>query len=351
MMMTVRRAGDPAQILRDPANFLHSIDVSGGRAVFHHTDPQLLRDATFLDGRSNIASNPAEPASLSDLIASTADQPTVKERLLFNVSFCGSTFLARLVDVPGQTLVLKEPQCLNDIAAWKVGTAREGRPLDELQPLLKMANSALGRSFEPGEAVAVKLACQGNVLVDALAENSAEIRPLFITSGRTNFLRAIFRGGVNRMRYIAKIAWNLATDLTDGDAMLLDAIGAGGDPLRKAANLAVLAQSFQMGAFERAAKAGDWNADHVVDSEEITHHPHEAAMKAAKALDLSLTAEDIELNVARLANRYSKLPSEPFSKDQQLAADRQLHLENRQVFDDALKWAEATLGPERKIGT
>lgn len=346
-----RREGDPAEILGDPSNFLHTIDVPGGRAVFHHADARLLREASFLDGRSGIASTAPAPAPLRELVASTAEQPATTNRLLFNVSFCGSTHLARLLDVPGQSLVLKEPQCLNDIAAWKVSTAREGRPLTCLRPLLKLANSTLGRSFEPGEAVAVKLACQGNVLVDALAESGADVRPLFITSGRTDFLRAIFRGGVNRMRYIAKIVWNLATDVVDGDAMLLEAVGAGSDPNRKAANLALLAQSFQVGAFDRAAKAGDWDEGHVVDYQDIIQRPEEAALKAAKALDLDINGQDIRDNVERLANRYSKLPTEPFSSDRQREADDRLHFEYRHAFDDALKWAESRLGAERKVGS
>jgi hypothetical protein len=339
---------DRARILDDPANFLHSIDVDGGRALFFRTDPQLLREASFVDGRIAIATTETVPASLSEMVA-TAQPAASADRFLFNCSFCGSTLLSRLLDVPGRSLVLKEPRCLTDIAAWKIFSIRDGRPTDCLRPLLKLARAALRRSFTPGEAVTVKVASQGNVLVETLAEDAARVRPVFITISRTSFLRAIFRGGVERMHHAASTAWHMASDLPDGDALLREAVAAGADPLRKAANLAILARYLQVGSFQRAARAGGWNDNHVIDYDLIAQSPFEATVQAARALDLDIDDDDIERNVARLAGRYSKQPNEPFSNDRQRLADSRVHAEHRQVFEDALAWAEATLGPQRAV--
>lgn len=348
MMVPKANDFDPARILDDPANFLHAIDVEGDRAFFFRTNPQLLRDASFVDGRISIATTEPAPAPLSELVA--AAQPAVaKDRFLFNCSFCGSTLLARLLDVPGRSLVLKEPRCLTDIAAWKIFNSRDGRPIDRLRSTLNLARAALRRPFTPGEAVTVKVASQGNVLLDTLAEDAPRIRPTFITISRIDFLRAIFRGGVERMHYAAKIAWHMATDVPDGDALLREAIAAGADPLRKAANLALLARFLQVGSFQRAARAGGWGDNHVLDYDTITRYPIEATAKAARALDLGIDDNDIERNVARFIGRHAKHPSEPFSNDQQRLADRRVHSEHRQIFDEALAWAETALGPQRSV--
>ena len=148
------------------------------------------------------------------------------------------------------------------------------------------------------------------------------------------------------MHYAAKIAWHMATEEPNGDAMLLEATKMGGDPLRKAANLAVLASSFQVNKFERATKVGHWGKNHVIDYETIAKRPREAAAKAARALDIPICDEDIERNVARLANVSAKQPNEAYSSDRQQAVDNQVYAEHRQVFDDALKWADRTLGPQ-----
>jgi hypothetical protein len=339
---------DLARILDDPTNFLHSIDVEGDVAFFLRTDPQLLRDASFIDGRVSIATMAPAPIPLSELIAA-AEPSVATDRFLFNCSFCGSTLLARLLDVPGKSLVLKEPRCLTDIAGWKTTNSRDGRASDRLRPLLDLARAALRRPFTPGEAITVKVASQGNALLDTLAEDVAHVRPIFLTISRVGFLRAVFRGGVKRMHYATKIAWLMAADVPNGDFLLREAVSAGVEPLRKAANLAILAHDFQIILFQRAVQVAGWNDDHVIDYDEIARSPHEAAVKAAGALDLGLSDNDIARNVARLANRNSKRPIEPFSNDEQRLADHRLHSEHSQVFEDALAWAETALGPQRAV--
>ncbi len=332
-------------LLSDPRNFLHSIDVDGNQAIFFRTDAKILREASFVDGRLPIATEAASPAPLSEMIAQNSHD-VARERYLFNCSFCGSTLLARLLDVPGRSLVLKEPRVLTDIAAWKIFNRRDGLSIDQLRPTLALARTALRRRFSPREKVTVKVASQGNVLLSTLAEDSAQVRPVFITISRASFLRAIFRGGTERMHYAATIAWHMATDEADGDRLLKEAVSAGADPLRKAANLAILARYFQVGAFRRAAAIGGWNDNHVIDFDQINREPRAATAKAVAALDLSINDNDIDRNVARLSGRYAKQPDLAFSAERQQSADRAALADHRQVFDDALAWANITLGPQ-----
>ncbi|MEO8142089.1 MAG: hypothetical protein ABI617_05470 [Sphingomicrobium sp.] len=338
----------PSQIFDDPANFLHSIDIDADRAIFLRTNAQLLRDASFVDGRIDIATAAAAQAPLSAIIAA-APAVHATDRFLFNCSFCGSTLLARLLDVPGRSLVLKEPRCLTDIAAYKILNMRDGRPIDRLRPSLKVALAALRRRFTPAEAVTVKVASQGNILLDTLAEDAPRLRPIFITISRASFLRAIFRGGVDRMHYAARIAWHMATDEPEGDALLKEAMRAGGDPQRKAANLAILARYFQVGKFQRAAQIGGWNDNHVIDFDHIINAPRDAAIKAVAALELEITETDIDRNVASLSGRYSKQPDVAFSPEARQSVDRAVLAEHRQLFDEALAWADATLGTQRVV--
>src|SRR5688572_3059216 len=269
-------------ILDDPTRFLHAIDVDGDRAFFVRTDPELLRQESFVDGRVPFATSEPVAAPLSTLLPANS-QPADSDRLLFNCSFCGSTLLARLLDQPGRSLVLKEPRSLTDLAAWKTLNIRDGLPTDRLGALLSFARAALRRRYAPEEAVTIKVANQGNVLLESLATDSAGIRPVFITISRLDFLRAVFRGGVERMHHAAATAWHMATGLPEGDALLKEAVKAGGDPLRKAANLAVLARFLQVGTFQKAARAGGWGERHVIDYSTIARQPHEAASKAARA--------------------------------------------------------------------
>lgn len=339
---------DLRRALEDPANFLHSIDVDNDHAVFVRTDPQLLRDSSFIDGRTSLTVEPPVALTLHTLAQPVEPDPE-PDRFLFNVSFCGSTLLSRLLDVPGRSLVLKEPMCLADLATWKAERMRAGRPIKLLQTPLKLAKALLRRQFKSGEAVTIKPGNWSNNLIDDLVHESARVRPVFMTISRLRFLLAVFRGGAGRMHHATKIAWHLAASAEHGDDLLREAVGAGSDPLRKAANLAVLSRYFQIGIFQRAARSGGWNADQVIDLDDIVRSPIDAAMKAAAALDLNVSHADLERNVRHHTKRYAKQPGRFYLAHRYEADDRVLLNEHRQVFDDALSWAEKTLGPQLAV--
>ena len=100
---------------------------------------------------------------------------------------------------------------------------------------------------------------------------------------------------------------------------------------------------------QKAILAGGWSDTNVIDFDAIIHAPLDAAMQAAAALDLGLDQTDIERNVDRLAGRYAKQPDASFSIERRSRADDAIMAEHRQVFDDALAWAETTLGPQRLV--
>src|SRR3982750_2358731 len=99
-MVIALKAGDvdPQRIFGDPANFLHSIDIDGDRAFFLRTDPDMLREASFVDGRTPITTPAPQTVQLSRMLDRPSEPSAAADRFLFNCSFCGSTFLARLLD-------------------------------------------------------------------------------------------------------------------------------------------------------------------------------------------------------------------------------------------------------------
>ena len=170
-----------------------------------------------------------------------------------------------------------------------------------------------------------------------------------MTISRLRFLLAVFRGGPERMHHSAKIAWHLAPEDENGEALLREAVAAGSDPLRKAANLTLLARYLQTGTFQRAARRGSWDGSNVIDLDDIIASPLNAATKAADALGLDLDPADLENNVRSLSKRHAKETGRFYLAHRYDAADRALLTEHRQVFDDALAWAERTLGPQRSV--
>ena len=254
--------------------------------------------------------------------------------------------LSRLIDAPGQSLVLKEPNCLVDLATWKSLTRRAGGSTERLGPALRLAGNALRRPFEFGEAVTVKPSSWANNLIDELAAVGSGILPLFVTIDRSDFLRAVFRGGTARLTFTAQLAWHMASDVTGGDNLLEAAVAAGRDPLGKAAHLALVAHHLQMAAFGRALRSGGWGEERILDFRTITESPLDAAVKACRGLRLAVETEDLKRNVAQHSGRHSKQPLIGSSAASRSADDESVLAHHGAVLESALAWAGGALGAE-----
>ncbi len=330
----------PSEFPPDPAQFLHSIDIEGDRLVVFPTSRALLAEASFVDGRSAIATGAPLPARLSEWLQAPRQEPPEPDRFIFHMSFCGSTLLSRLLDVPGRSLPLKEPNCLVDLATWKTLSRRAGRPVWRLEPALDLARAALRRRWAAGERVTVKPSSWVNNLLDELVADRAGILPMFVTIDRAAFVRAVFRGGTERLAFTAQLAWHLAADFPDGDRLVQQAVDASDDPLGRAANLAVVAHHIQSALFARALKHGRWAGDHVLDLGAISDQPYEAAATASRALRLDLEPQEIERAVEANAGRHSKAPAIGYSAARRLADDEAVLAHHNDTIEAALAWGD-----------
>lgn len=339
----------PGRLLADAANLLHAIDVGGDGAVFLPTSRQLLSNAAFIDGRSDIVTGPPQFARISELMRVAPRDPT-PARFVFHLSFCGSTLLSRLIDVAGQSLVLKEPNCLVDLANWKSMSLRAKRPVGQLRPVLSLASETLRRPFALGEAVTVKPSSWVNNILDDLVALEVGMLPVFVTIDRAAFLQAVFRGGTERLRYSVQLASHMASGLANGDKILGAAAQGACDPLGQAANLALVAHHLQMLTFERAIIRAGWSRDNVIDFQSISQSPFDAASKACRALRLSVERSDLEQSIKQNAGRHAKEPSIGYSVARRAADDRAVLDHHRLILDAALSWADRNLGTEREVG-
>lgn len=332
-------ASRPSKLVADASNFLHMIDIERDQAVFIPTKRNILSDASFVDGRSPIATGPIEVARLSELMRSSHPDPS-PARFIFHVSFCGSTYLSRLIDVANHSLVLKEPNCLVDLANWKTAKAVSRASKDQIAPALQLARNVLQRPFGLGELVAVKPSSWVNNLLVDFTEQPETILPVFVTIGRGAFLRAVFRGGTERLAFTAKLAQHLAATIPDGDQFLQMALENSDFSLGRAANLAVVAHHIQMRMFDRALLRGGWSTEHLIDFDEITRSPFEAAKRASRVLRLGLEPGDIEGSVAKNAGRHAKAPMFRFSANQIESDDEQVLKCHGAIIEVALAWGE-----------
>ncbi|HEX5536857.1 MAG TPA: hypothetical protein VFX27_06655 [Sphingobium sp.] len=311
---------------------LHKIAAGDDRVTLIPTDRDRLRAQAFLDGRSDFSSGPAIETSLTQWRASLTQCPT-PDRTIFHVGFCGSTLLARLLDVPGQALVLREPNCLADLANQN----EDGGVLDLVRRHLRCP-------WADGEPVIVKPSNWANSLLREFAASAEPMLPVFLHMTRDAFLRAIFRGGDQRIAFAARAAVHLSNG-SDRDALLVArALEDDGQDGLKLARLALVLFELQMRLFSDACSAAGWGAERWLTHEELADDPFATAKRAADLLEIEIPVSDVEKNVLCWRSRHAKSPNNEFIPAHESTCNEALSASHGAVMEAALDWADTNLG-------
>jgi len=316
----------------DPDWFLHRVDAVEGRALFVRSDRDRLASTLFLDGRTSFGSGETrsvELAALEELAGATA----VPAKLILHMSFCGSTQLAHLVGESGAGIVLKEPQALVDLADWQ-RTLTERKIADRrFGPALRASIALLSRSWPASPPTIIKPSNWANNLIPIL--DAAGSRAVLVTIERRAFLRAVFRGGRDRLAFTARAASHFAA--AAGQTARIDrAIGGVDDAFDQMARLVLVAHDLQQ---QYLADSDRFAATARIDQKLIGSDPRAALYRASSTLALSCSPDRANV-IHRLSSLDSKNPGRPFTANGQAAEDDVVEHHHGQRFDRALAWAD-----------
>jgi hypothetical protein len=318
-----------------PDFLLHKVDPSSNILTFLPTSSALLRKASFIDGRSPISHGKAIECGIDTMEG--ADPPLRHQRrFIFHVAFCGSTFLSRILDWRGKTLVAREPNCLVDIADWKTSHERTGRTTRPTSQLTELACSSLFGSSASDEAIVVKPSNWTNNLLPELCD--ANSRAVFVVTQARSFLRAVFRGGRNRLAFVARAAALLAAGRAGDDMLMAAAVKSSTDPLDQIAHMAALLHHMQMSRFREAMKIRHWSNPAILFYEDIVASPDASAEIANRHLGLNLTTEEISRNVAEKRKRHAKDGTAPFDANILREIDESVEAHHGRRIDTPLAW-------------
>ncbi len=331
-----------ADIIENPRYVPHRVSLAGNSITFIPADPEALRSASFIDGRSDFSSGVSIDVDLRDILNHPIAAPG-PDRLIFHVGFCGSTLLSRLLDQPGQSLVLREPNCLADLANHVASADRESRDKGDLAAIMPALWALLRRRWDRDEPVVVKPSNWINNIAPDLCAAGRAVRPLFLTMPRAAFVRAVFRGGPERLAFAARAAVHLSTRGSENAELVAAALGRSTDQPGKLAALAVVAHEIQMRLLREAAAQGGWSDAHWLTLDELASDPRVAARKAADALAITLPEPGLDAACERWLSRHAKQPDTRYSAEAEADADRRATADHGADIDAALRWAEDAL--------
>lgn len=224
-------------LFASPDHFLHSFE--GDAALFMPMDRAAYHRSIFLDGRISPAVDQSMKLPVAMLTAvPRRPSPT---SWIFHMAHCGSTLLARALDEPDASLVLREPLALRQTAIHPDA----GR--------LALVSAMLGKRYRADAPTLVKANVPVNFLLPQLADTDAEARAILLYLPLRAYLLAILRSD-NHRTWLRNVTAQLAvylgdlSTLTDAEraaALWLAQVNAFGDTLARMPHARTLdAESF-----------------------------------------------------------------------------------------------------------
>jgi hypothetical protein len=183
-----------AHIREDAGLLLHAIDAPQRRALFVRIGEAKLRAAAFLDERATAGSPDGFWLPLRDLEELSGAALPAPRGFIFHIGHCGSTLLSRLLDRWPDTLGLREPRVLRDLAGLRDAQADTAwLSAQDWQRLFQGTIGLLGRRFRPAERVLVKATSSCNELVEPLLGVDADVRVVLMHMPLENYLATLLK--------------------------------------------------------------------------------------------------------------------------------------------------------------
>ncbi len=304
---------------------------------FVEVGQDTYRRSSFLDHRMH--REPRQKTIVCDarqLLDRYPGAPASHVGFIFHVAFCCSTLLARYLELLPGVFVLKEPFIPTQLAELNRVPWPSDSGLDS-KDATRLCVRLMARTFNPGDRVIAKLADQCNAIAGALMAASMSSpdapRAVFLGLELRSFLLAGLKTDQRRawVRRRAELARQdvAPSPLADTDPKALD--DAQACAYLWLANGVLLQKLIAEAGPDRIL---------VVDGESVSDNPQHVVREIAEWLGLS--PSDSELGTAisdQTAGRYSKDPSQEFSREHRQADLAAVYAKFGNEVESGLRWA------------
>ena len=321
---------DAMTLATDPAWFPDALDASKGVIRFSRMTRDALSAEAFLDQRKNKSVTAWADCRVDDIAPHVPKSPA--PAFVYHSAFCGSTLLARALDVPGAVLSLKEPNILLDLVnARRVSPALQtGNRFDEIAGTIL---ALLARPRANGERVLIKPTNSVSPL--AAYTNAQGMKAIFLYGDLRDFLISLLKKGEPARAFIRQ-QYNI---------FALDRTGLSQIEPRQAMSftdlqVAALVWRHQLEEFERLLKPSPNAAS--LNFERLTASPGAVLRAAVSHLSLPLSEGQIE-NAARgpVFQTHAKFAGEQYDAQKRKAENEAIGSQ----FNSELKLIEDWIGP------
>lgn len=313
-------------ILANPDHFLHSFNQAD--AVMVEMDRDTYGQSIFLDQRilakGPVSTKVPRASLLQGLAAAPAAAPIC---YIFHTAHCGSTLLARALDLKTENLVLREPQALRQLGVEAATT----RGADH-ERTVRLVRTLLARRYNPNGPVIVKANVPVNFLIPDLMAPQANQPAIFLHYGLDDYLLAILRSETHR-GWVQRVVGQLSPGL--------DRLTGAQTAEQSVAVLAAHLWLAQVLMFDRAL--GDYPNTRSLSAEDLFEKPAAVVSAAFELFGQSQSTEVIAKIVgSEMFQRYSKDPRYAFNNALRVQRRAALKVELASDLKQARDWVLST---------
>ncbi|UCC15064.1 MAG: hypothetical protein JSW21_03700 [Gammaproteobacteria bacterium] len=262
---------------------------------------------------------------------------------VFHIAHCGSTLLARALDIPERTLVIREPFVLRQLGG---AAASEGD--DKPNPsfwhrCLRLTAGLLGRRYAAEQPVIVKANVPVNFIIDELMALHEGSTGILLYAGVDDYVPAVLKTPRHR-RWVRNVTGELAGGIHAtqglGDVRI--------DKLSDAQAAACLWLA-QMRRFEYSLAHRE--SLRSLDCEELFSRPREVLSAALEFSSARVgQARVAEIASGDLFSRHAKDPSRPYDRDRRLRDMQRLSKQMAGEIEEARAWIQTNgVGSDLKL--
>jgi hypothetical protein len=319
----------PRLDVKNPRLFPVDLDVARGAVHFLAIDEDVLERSVFLDNRIDAPLARATAVSLAAFDVPATAAPS----FLFHTSFCCSTLLARILQAPPRVVALKEPLVLR-----RLGDARfAGRPVDRLvAPVMRL----LARPWASGGRVLVKPTHAAlNVARELLAAAPGSLG-IVLHGSLADFIVSNCKKAPETQQKVPDLVDRALAASSYRQRLPREAL----EPrsffqlvaLQWCAQLAVVRELFE--SPEGARLVALREAALLEDVEGVSQ-------RAARQLELPLTAEEVRARVAAVGSQNAKAPTVTYGPAKRAEEAKLVRSMFGADIDDALRFVDRHLLP------
>ena len=324
-----------SDLLDNPDFYLFGFDNDD--AVFVRMDRECYARSIFFDERIVTLDDNAIRLPLCELLAAVSKATVPKQRIgwIFHMAHTGSTLLARALDWPGKSLVIREPTTLR---ALGVDAGALAKLSTECEELLNLSLRMLDRRYAHDEVVIVKANVPVNAIIPDLLATSAQPKAILLHFGLDDYLTAILRSTNHRM-WVERIFAEMRLDELPENTGALSS-----------AEKAVALWLFQIRIY---AEMLEVNPDiRSLDANIFFDKPLECLKAAADYFDCPIDSDQaIQIVSGDIFSTYSKNPNARFDNSDRKARADKTRVALANEMNIARNWLESQLAtaslPER----